>query len=267
MTSADRISIFVVAPAMMCFAVEKLVETQHPKFSLTGTSTSLAQAHTDPHAQDAEIVVVDTDELEGDTPMSVIATHSWQTIVLTSARDAGALEEALRAGVSGVVRKSDPPVSLLKAIERVHQGELWIDRSLIARLFGGPATDRRVARDPMQSRIATLTRRERQIIAALLQEQTSCGKVIACSMHISERTLRNHLTSIYSKLNIQNRLSLHALAARHHLGYVEPERPRTDKAGPPRSRDRLAAGPAQTASSARGLETQSRTTARAAGSV
>jgi two-component system, NarL family, nitrate/nitrite response regulator NarL len=124
-------------------------------------------------------------------------------------------------GVRGVVKKCEPPQILLKAIERVHEGELWIDRGAAGRIFLEMARLKVAQRnDPQQLQIATLTSRERQTIAAVAGDASAPGKVIASRLCISEHTLRNHLTSIYSKLGLSNRLDLYAYAARHNLDKV-----------------------------------------------
>jgi DNA-binding CsgD family transcriptional regulator len=59
--------------------------------------------------------------------------------------------------------------------------------------------------------------RERQTIAAVSSDVAAPAKVIARKLCISEHTLRNHLTSIYSKLEVANRLDLYAYATRNRL--------------------------------------------------
>ncbi len=61
------------------------------------------------------------------------------------------------------------------------------------------------------------TLRERQTIAAMTSDAGAPGKVIADRLCISEHTLRNHLTSIYSKLGLSNRVDLYAYATRNRL--------------------------------------------------
>ena len=73
------------------------------------------------------------------------------------------------------------------------------------------------ARDPERMKIATLTARERQTIMAVAGDAAAPGKVIAGRLCISEHTLRNHLSSIYGKLGVANRLDLYAYATKHRL--------------------------------------------------
>jgi len=127
----------------------------------------------------------------------------------------------LFSGARGVVEKRSAPALLLKAIEKVHDGELWVDRAATSRIFMELARQKAAkGKDPEQQRIATLTKRERHSIAAVASDANAPGKVIAARLNISEHTLRNHLTSVYSKLGVPNRLALYAYAHRHGLHEV-----------------------------------------------
>jgi two-component system, NarL family, nitrate/nitrite response regulator NarL len=106
----------------------------------------------------------------------------------------------------------------LDGIDKVHEGELWIDRSATSRIFMEMARQKAAEHnDPEQSKIATLTARERQAIAAVASDASAPGKVIAGRLCISEHTLRNHLRSIYNKLGLANRVDLYPYATRHRL--------------------------------------------------
>ena len=97
-------------------------------------------------------------------------------------------------------------------------GELWIDRGAAGRIFMELARrNTRQANDPEQIKMASLTTRERQLIAAVTSDASAPGKTIARRLSISEHTLRNHLSSIYGKLGLCNRVDLYAYATRHGL--------------------------------------------------
>jgi DNA-binding NarL/FixJ family response regulator len=100
----------------------------------------------------------------------------------------------------------------------VHEGQLWLDRAATGRVFlefsrqgAGPAVN------PEQKKIASLTERERKIVSFLVTHAGATARVIAGELLISEHTLRNHLTSIYDKLGVANRLELFAYAQKHGL--------------------------------------------------
>jgi DNA-binding CsgD family transcriptional regulator len=75
-----------------------------------------------------------------------------------------------------------------------------------------------VAEDPEQIKISSLTRKERLTAAEICNDATASTKTIATRLFISENTLRNHLTSIYSKLDLNSRLELFVYAKKHGIG-------------------------------------------------
>ena len=218
-SGVHAIQVMVIAPAMLAWGLERLLQSAHPQFEVTGTAGTPAVARQALEARKPDVVALDLDggydtemvsELKAWTPASIVA--------LTSSQDVAWLDQAVVAGVRGIVRKSDPPGALLKAIERVHAGELWIDRGAAGRIFMELARHHAtVANDPEQIKIATLTARERQTILAVASDAAAPGKVIARRMCISEHTLRNHLSSIYAKLGLSNRVDLYAYATRNRL--------------------------------------------------
>lgn len=216
---SDSIRVFVVAPAMLCWGLERLVQTQHPRFELTGTSATLAQAQQGLQRTPADVVLLDMDGGYAIEALAELqAAPGPRMVLLTSSHDVAMLDQAVVAGVRGIVRKSDPPAALLKALEKVHEGELWIDRSAAGRIFMEMARQNAAqANDPDRLKIASLTARERQTIVAIASDAAAPGKVIASRLCISEHTLRNHLSSIYGKLGLQNRLDLYAYATKHRL--------------------------------------------------
>jgi len=212
------VQVYLVAPPMVCWGLERLVQTAHPRIELAGTAASLREAMPALEQHAPNVLVAD---LDGEGLAGLAHLHArvrTYVLLLTGLREVSELDEAVLAGVRGLVKKCDPPTTLLKAIEKVHEGELWIDRGATSRIFVAMA--RRKASegdDPEKTKIATLTSRERQTIVAVTSDAAAPAKVIAGRLCISEHTLRNHLTSIYSKLNLASRLDLYAYATRHSL--------------------------------------------------
>jgi DNA-binding NarL/FixJ family response regulator len=92
----------------------------------------------------------------------------------------------------------------------------------MGRLFGQLMGARRASRpDPAPEKHASLTARERAILSAAVEHSGSANQVVAERLFISEHTLRNHLTSIYRKLNVTSRLEMYVYAIRH--GLVQPD--------------------------------------------
>jgi DNA-binding NarL/FixJ family response regulator len=121
----------------------------------------------------------------------------------------------VRLGALGVVRKDQAASVLLKAIERVHAGEAWLDRTMVARVLSDLARPAEPPSNPEAAAIASLTDRECQVIQLICEGLQN--KLIADRLAISEATVRHHLTSIFSKLRLNSRLELVIYAYQHDL--------------------------------------------------
>ncbi|MGC2459110.1 MAG: response regulator transcription factor [Gallionellaceae bacterium] len=117
--------------------------------------------------------------------------------------------ELLKAGVRGCCQKDIDPKLLKKVITAVEQGELWIRRSLSIRLLeelGAIESENDQIRQAASDLLANLTEREQEI--ATLVGKGENNKQIAQRLAITERTVKAHLTEIFRKLNIEDRLKL-----------------------------------------------------------
>ena len=201
--------------------LELLVESARPAMCVVGSASSAADARNLCSRVAVDLVLLDLDlgEASGsDLIPELIAMGVPSVLVLTGLNDSEAHRQAVLAGARGVVHKEAPPEVLLKAIAKVHAGELWIDRVstrwIVTTLNDRLAEQLRSSREP---RLATLTRREREIIVAICSHAGSPARTIAAMLAITEHTLRNHLTSIYEKLGVATRLELFEFAHRHHI--------------------------------------------------
>jgi two-component system, NarL family, nitrate/nitrite response regulator NarL len=141
---------------------------------------------------------------------------SARILILTGLRDTTLHREAIRLGAHGVLLKTHAAASLLKAIRKVHDGELWLDRSLTAELIATLTEGSRPkAVDPEQTKIGTLTARELEVLR--LVAAGNRNREIAELLFISETTVRHHLTAVFSKVGVTDRLSLVLYAFRHGL--------------------------------------------------
>ena len=203
------------------WGLEKLIDSNKPAMHVVGCAASYAEALPMLAAASPDVIVLDVDlgEQSGlDAIPELIATSSAKILVLTGLRDESVHDKAVLAGARGVVRKEESADTILTAIARVHEGQLWVYRAAIGRIFV-EFSRKSTAQTPdrEQRRILTLSDREREIIAAIASDTGATGKTVAELLHISEHTVRNHLTSIYDKLGVANRLALFAYAHKHGL--------------------------------------------------
>ncbi len=170
--------------------------------------------------QRPEIVLFDLNPLSGLglelIPAFLNTCLRTRVILLTNVDDSEVYIQAVQNGAFGVVKKTQSPEILIKAIRKVQQGEAWLDHTLIGNLLinfalGHPFTP--IASE--NEHIAQLTDRERQVIQLIGRGLKN--QLIAKHLCISETTVRHHLTSIYSKLGVSDRLELLVFAQRYGL--------------------------------------------------
>ena len=167
-----------------------------------------------------EIILLDLD-LGSDNGLDLLpellaTTTGSRVILLTGVRDPEIHYRAVRLGAMGVVLKEQAADVLVTAIETVHAGQAWLDPSLTARVLSGMSGTRRTQEtNPETAKIAALTERERAVIALICEGLPN--KQIGQRLHISETTVRHHLTSIFDKLGVTSRLELVIYAYRHGL--------------------------------------------------
>jgi DNA-binding NarL/FixJ family response regulator len=124
--------------------------------------------------------------------------------------------EAITAGLKGLVFREDAPDTLFRALQTVQAGGVWLGSATLARVLGKLLNVKRARNtDPEIRKAATLTPREREIVALLCQGLKN--KSIAGQLGLSEATIRHALTSIFGKLGVTDRLELAIYAYRYGL--------------------------------------------------
>jgi two-component system nitrate/nitrite response regulator NarL len=137
-----------------------------------------------------------------------------RTLILTSDVDVGLHARVIELGAMGVVLTTHSAQQLMKAVQKVHAGELWLDRAEAATIVNR-LTRKGGDMDPESARIASLTPRERQIVVLITEGLSNKG--ISDRLFISEATARNHVTSILDKLELTGRFQLVVYAFRRGL--------------------------------------------------
>jgi two-component system nitrate/nitrite response regulator NarL len=204
----------------MLWGLQKLVDGERPRMAVAGTARTCADALATAAQLAPDVILLDID-LDGvcmiDFLPELLANGLSRALLLTAERDTGTLDLAVRRGARGILHKEVAAEQVLKAIEKIHRGELWFDAGTMGRVFGQVFDARGARADPAQARHAQLTARERAIVNATVEHSGSANHVLAAQLFISEHTLRNHLTSIYRKLGVASRLELYVYAVRHAL--------------------------------------------------
>jgi len=149
-------------------------------------------------------------------PELIAAVPDARIILLTGLRDPEVQRRAILLGAMGLVSKQKAADTVIRAIEKVYAGEVWLDRAMIASILNDRVNSSVAPNQSAETlRIAKLTEREREDIR-LIGEGIK-NRQIAERMYISEATVRHHLTSIFAKLGVADRFELVIYAFQHGL--------------------------------------------------
>ena len=218
----------------------QLVESAHPRLSVSGTASTCAELLAHPALPKTDVVLLDLrlrDANAIDCVAQLVNDAQVHVVLLTGDVNPSHHRDAVLRGARGVVLKSQPTDHILNAIERVHGGEVWFDGALMSMLLGavpglpgpggqpghaGGSGARSEPKDDATRRIETLTPKECQVIQAMVRHRGVKNLVVADALGMSEHTLSNHLTVIYSKLGVPGKLNLYVYAIEHRLVSVWP---------------------------------------------
>jgi DNA-binding NarL/FixJ family response regulator len=159
-----------------------------------------------------DIVLMDVQmpQLNGVEATAAIC-RSWpeaRIIILTTFDRDDYVFQGVRAGARGYLLKDQPASKLIETIHRVHAGETFIQPEIASRTL-------RVALHSPGEFVEPLSEREREILVLLAQGIPN--KEIADKLHIAGGTVKNHVTNILDKLQVQNRTQAADLARRRGL--------------------------------------------------
>lgn len=205
----------------MLWGLERLIGDERTGMKVVACAVNREEALAQALRFSPAVILLDID-LNGDCSLdflpALLVSGVSRALVFSGMRDQAMLDRAILAGARGVLRKDAPVEVILRAIEKVHQGELWIDHEMMARVFGEFTRPRAAQKkDPELEKLASLTAKERKILDAIVAGNGMTNKALAQSLFISEHTLRNYLVSIYKKLGVNNRLELYVYAVRHQI--------------------------------------------------
>jgi DNA-binding NarL/FixJ family response regulator len=133
-----------------------------------------------------------------------------KVLVLTVHNETEYLLKAVDIGINGYVLKDSESAELKKAIFAVNDGETYIQPSLIPAL-----NQKRIERSVDEEKIEALTSRELEVLKLLAVGMYN--KEVAEKLEISERTVKNHVSNIFKKLEVTDRTQAAVFAIRNNL--------------------------------------------------
>lgn len=218
-TKMTPIRIMIVDDHAVIRAGLRMLIEQDQAMTVVAMAGTPAEALTLAAAEKPDIIVLDLILGEEDgldfLPELTKASSNSRVLVLTGVQTPESHRTAIRRGAMGIVLKQQAAELLLKAIKKVHDGEVWIDRSMIGSVLSDVRNEQHAAANPESSKINALTAREREVIS--LVSRGLKNKVIGQHLFISETTVTHHLSSIYAKLGVSDRLELVVYAFANQL--------------------------------------------------
>jgi DNA-binding NarL/FixJ family response regulator len=189
---------------------------RHPQFTVVGEAGSAREALEQVANLKPEVVVMDI-RLPGTSGIEaceeiVNKFPGTKVIMLTSYAEDEMLFSAIRAGASGYVLKQIGSEDLVKALEAVGRGEALLDPAVTQRVF---QEVRRAVKEEEASAFAHLSQQEKHVL--LLVSEGKTNREIAKLLFLGEGTVRNYVSSILSKLAVNNRAEAAAYAVEHNL--------------------------------------------------
>ena len=199
-------------------AIRKLLEKQ-PDFAVVGAARSARELHESVDRLKPDVLLLDLN-LNRESGLDIIRgyeglSESVRVILLTSSIKSDQMIEALRLGARGVVKKDSASGLLYKSIRAVMAGEYWVDRMTVGELVRTLRVSPSPAKEAESGGDHGLTARELEILKTIVDGCTN--KDIAVKFSISEQTVKHHLTNIFDKMGVSNRLELALVAMNRRM--------------------------------------------------
>jgi DNA-binding NarL/FixJ family response regulator len=194
----------------------KSLLSRNKQFQVVAEASNASEALDRVARYQPDVVVMDI-RLPGkngiEATREIVAQHpDIKVIMLTSYAEDELLFDAIAAGASGYVLKQIGSNELVTALEKIGRGESLVDPALMQKVF---ARVREASRKAEDEAFADLSEQELKILALVAKGKTN--KEIADSVFLSEKTVRNYVSSILSKLNLATRSEAAAYAVTHRI--------------------------------------------------
>jgi two-component system response regulator DevR len=186
---------------------------RRPGFEVVAQAGSVAESIDQARLHQPDIVVMDVRLPDGSGVEACRAIRdelpATRVIMLTSFPDEEAVLSAIGAGASGYLLKQIRARDLVAALEAVGRGESLLDPAVTERVL---ERIRRIAAGDAADELSVLTAQERKILMLVAEGKTN--KEIAADVFLSDKTVKNYVSSILSKLNLERRAQAAAFVAK-----------------------------------------------------
>jgi two-component system, NarL family, response regulator DevR len=199
---------------------------RRPEFQVVAQAGTVAGAIVEARRYEPELVLMDVSLPDGSGVDACRAIRAelpgTRVVFLTSSPEEEDVFAAIVAGATGYVLKQSRAAELVKALAAAGRGESLLDPAVTGAVVG---QIRRIATDGYVDAAQPLTEQERKILALLATGGTN--KEIAAQVFLSDKTVKNYVSSILSKLDLERRSQVPAFVEghRHELRHLRPRDP------------------------------------------
>ena len=197
----------------------KLIDAEKPRLEVVGRATNYAMALecSDRLSPDVVLFSFFADPLDPMSAISALSRHAQAKVLVMKGLYADIpVASAIGAGARGVIRSEDPKESIPQVIVKVHFDDGLMNQVRAVDINNFAARRRfRANTDLEHAKLAQLTSRERELIRNIVANPSGKYIAIGAKMGISEHTVHNHLSNIYSKLGLVNRTELVVYVLKH----------------------------------------------------
>ncbi len=218
---ADPLTVLIVDDHPVVRQGLRVLLEVHDGIEVAGEAADGEQALALAAALDPDVILLDLKlpGLDGVAVLTELRARGVgaRVLVLTSANDPAQVSRAVRAGASGFLYKDVDPDALIRAIRAVNDGNLLLAPGAAGTLLpsaasaggdGGPPG----GHEP-RGGLGALTLREREVLDELARGRSN--REIARQLHVSEKTVKTHVSSVLAKLGVQDRTQAALYAVRH----------------------------------------------------
>jgi|SRR5680860_383524 len=188
---------------------------QYPDFESVDSASNLAEALLKAERVRPDVIIMDV-RLKGASGIEACREickyfPGMKVIMLTSFSEDEMVMDSIYAGAQGYILKDVGNDELIRAIRAVFRGEAHLDPVVTNKLLERMRRNGQKSDDPLEQ----LSEREKKILICIAEGRTN--REIAQKVSLSEKTIRNYVSSILTKLNVSNRAEAAAYAAQHKL--------------------------------------------------
>jgi DNA-binding NarL/FixJ family response regulator len=216
--SDEKVRVYLVDDQAMIRAAIRSFLSQRAPYEVVGTSGDSRKALLEIQALAPDVVILDI-TMPGLSGLDLLpkirsSLPKTKVVMLTHHEGESFVEQALQAGAEGYLSKDSDPAELALAIEAVQRGDPYVSPKVVGGLVGG-LRGRRDASQPPQSRLGTLTAREREVFQLLALGKSN--KEVASALEMSLGTAKKHRENLQRKLGCNSAAELARVAIREGL--------------------------------------------------